>query len=214
MNAIVIGGTGATGKELVNQLLSDSRFEKITVLVRRSYFDKQAKLKEIVVDFENLENYKDFVQGDVAFSCLGTTLKDAGSKDAQWRVDHDYQFEFATIAKDNGVGGFVLISAFGANAESSLFYNKLKGKLERNIQTLNFNQFVILRPGGIDRPNSTRKGEKIGVKFIKALNKIGLFKRYQPISVERLAKAMIASYFRYKTSFKIVMLKEIKELST
>lgn len=213
MKAIVIGGTGATGKELVAQLLEDNRFDAVIVLVRRNFFSQQAKLTEIVVDFEKLSDYKAYIQGDVAFSCLGTTLKDAGSKDAQWRVDHDYQLEFASIAKANGVGSFLLLSAFGANAKSFLFYNKMKGSLEENIKKLNFTQLVILHPGGIERPDSDRKGEKAIIKLLKAFNAIGLFKRYAPLSTKRLAKAMIASYFKFKEKQKTVILKEIKKVS-
>lgn len=213
MKAIVIGGTGATGKELVTQLLEDSRFVAVTVLVRRPFFGQQAKLTEIVVDFERLNEYKAHIQGDVAFSCLGTTLKDAGGKDAQWRVDHDYQLEFAAIARASGVESFVLLSAFGANANSYFFYNKMKGKLEDNIKKLNFKQLVILHPGGIERPGSNRKGERVMMKLLNACNAIGLFKGYEPISTNRLAKAMIASYFKFKETLKVVILKEIKEIS-
>src|SRR5690606_25267372 len=167
MNAIVIGGTGATGKELVAQLLEDARFDTVTVLVRRPYFDANPKLIEIVVDFEKLDHYRDKIRGRVAFSTLGTTLKDAGSKAAQWRVDHDYQLAFARIAKENGVESFVLLSALGANADSSFFYNKMKGALEQHMQQLDFGQLLILHPGGIERPNSNRTGEKVMMNVLK-----------------------------------------------
>ena len=213
MKAIIIGGTGATGKELVTQLLEDQRFEAVTVLVRRPYFEAHPKLTEIIVDFEKLNDYQKEITGDVAFSTLGTTLKDAGSKDAQWRVDHDYQLEFAKIAKANGVESFVLLSAFGADVNSSFFYNKMKGTLEENMQKLNFSQLTVLHPGGIDRPDSTRTGEKVMMKALKAFNAIGIFKAYAPISTQRLAKAMIASYFKFKEKYKIVSLKEIFTVS-
>lgn len=213
MKAVVIGGTGATGKELVAQLLEDPRFDAVTVLVRRLYFSQHPKLTEVVVDFEKLNSYSDMIRGDVAFSTLGTTLKDAGSKAAQWRVDHDYQLEFATIAKANAIESFVLMSAFGANANSSFFYNKMKGELEQHIKTLNFPQLVILHPGGIERPNSTRKGEKIMMKALKVFNALGLFRGYEPIPTNRLAKAMITSFFRFKEKCKVVSLKEIKAVS-
>src|SRR5690606_19085343 len=118
--------------------------------VRRHYFTPSPKLIEIVVDVERLDNHRDDIRGDVAFSCLGTTLKDAGSKDAQWRVDHDYQFEFAAIAKKNGVKSFILMSAVGANASSFIFYNKMKGTLEQNLRKLSFTRLIVLHPGGIE----------------------------------------------------------------
>lgn len=212
MKAVVIGGSGATGSELVRQLLGDPRFEQVVVLVRRPYFEKMAHLLEVVVDFEKLEQYGDQIQGDVAFSCLGTTLKSAGSKDAQWRVDHDYQLEFASIAKANGIESFVLLSAFGANKSSSFFYNRMKGTLEDNMRNLGFRQLVILHPGGIERPNSDRTGEKIFIQLLKMFNAIGLFKSYEPISTNRLAKAMIASYFKFTEAHKIVTLDEIRRI--
>lgn len=213
MKAIIIGGTGATGKEVVKQLLQDARFDGVTALVRRPYFDQHPKLTEIVIDFENLANHRDSIRADVALSCLGTTLKDAGSKKAQWRVDHDYQLEFAKIAKENGVKSFVLMSAFGAKATSSMFYNKMKGTLEQNLEKLNFTQLVILHPGGIERPGSNRSGEKTMMKVLKAFNAIGLFKGYEPMPTDRLAKAMIASLFEFKEKHKVVSLKEIKKVS-
>jgi len=213
MKAIVIGGSGATGRELVNQLLEDGRFDGVTALVRRPYFEDHPKLRELLIDFENLDEHQDEIRGEIAFSCLGTTLKDAGSKEAQWRVDHDYQLEFASRAKANGVEHFVLMSAMGANPKSSIFYNKMKGTLEQNLLKLNFDRLIILHPGGIERPGSTRKGERAMIKALKAFNAIGLFKDYEPIKTDRLAKAMIASVFESKEKFKVINLKEIKAMS-
>ena len=213
MNALVIGGTGATGRELVAQLLEDARFDTITVLVRRPYFDANPKLIEMVVDFEKLEHYRDKIRGHVAFSTLGTTLKDAGSKAAQWRVDHDYQLAFARIAKENGVESFVLLSALGANAHSSFFYNKMKGTLEQHMQQLDFRHLLILHPGGIERPNSTRTGERVMIKALKICNAVGILKGYAPISTQRLAKAMIVSFLQFKEKHKVISLKEINTIS-
>ena len=213
MKAVVIGGSGATGRELVSQLLEDSRFEEVLVLLRKPFFGKRKGLTEVVVDFEHLEDYKHYIQGDVAFSCLGTTLKAAGSKEAQWRVDHDYQLAFASLAKENGVKSFVLLSAVGAHEDASFFYNKMKGTLERNIRKLGFLQLVIVQPGGIERPNSDRLGEKIFIHLLKFSNALGLFKRYAPIATDRLAKAMLASFFAFREPDKVVSLDEIWRIS-
>lgn len=209
MKAIIIGGTGATGKEVIKQLLEDNRFDSVIALVRRPYFETHPKLTEIVIDFENMADHRDAIHGDVAFSTLGTTLKDAGSKNAQWRVDHDYQLEFAQLAQANGVENFVLLSAFGADSNSRLFYNRMKGTLEQNIKSLNFERLLILHPGGIDRPNSTRSGEKTMMKVLRAFNSVGLFKGYAPVTTSRLASAMIASVFRFQEKYKVISLKEI-----
>lgn len=210
---MIIGGSGATGRELVAQLLEDTRFEWVTVLLRRPYFEKHPKLVEIVVDFEDLASYGDHIRGDVAFSCLGTTLRDAGSKEAQWRVDHDYQWEFAKLARENGVGAFILLSAHGAKADSSIFYSKMKGRLEEHISQLDFPQLTIIHPGGIERPNSDRMGEKLLIPLLKTFNAIGLFKAYAPLTTQRLAKAMIAAFFMYKEKSRIVAVKELKDIT-
>ncbi len=196
MKAIVIGGTGATGRELVLQLLEDKRIESVTVLVRRSFFSPDSKLIEIIVDFDHLEDYSDYIMGDIAFSTLGTTLNAAGSKEAQWTVDYDYQLKFAALAKQNKIETFVLLSSAQANQESRFFYMKMKGQLEEQVKALNFSKLIIIKPGPIDRPNTDRAGEKYTIKTLKFLNKLGIFKSYKPISTISLAKAIVDSVFK------------------
>lgn len=212
MEAIVIGGSGATGKELVQQLLEDKRFKKVRVLLRKAYFKHHDKLEEILVDFDQLTSFEDQIKGDVAFSCLGTTLKDAGSKEAQWHIDYDYPFHFATLAFNNGASHFVLLSAVGVNAKSRIFYNRMKGSLEDAIKNIGFRHLMILQPGFIERPNSNRLGEKIGLKIITFFNKLGIFKQYAPIKTNQLAKAMLESVFQYKSTVQVIKLKDIKTM--
>ena len=137
MKALVIGATGATGKDLVNKLLEDKDFQEVHAFVRRPLNIKNEKLKAHVVDFEKPEEWKDLVKGDVAFSCLGTTLKDAGSKDAQRKVDFDYQYQFAKNAKENEVEDYILVSSYGANPNSKIFYSRMKGELEKEVKNPN-----------------------------------------------------------------------------
>ena len=126
MKALVIGATGATGRDLVNQLLTDKDYDEVNVFVRRPLEVESPKLKTHIVDFEKPEEWKDLVNGDVAFSCLGTTLKDAGSKEAQRKVDYDYQYNFAKAAKENEVEDYILVSSYGANPKSKIFYSRMK----------------------------------------------------------------------------------------
>ena len=190
MKALIIGATGATGKDLVTQLLADDTYSEVHCFVRKPLTLTHPKLHTHVVDFETPEAWADLLRGDVAFSCLGTTLAVAGSKEAQWRVDYDYQYNFAKLCRDNGVPTFVLVSAAGAKAQSKLFYNRMKGQLEDAIKALGFARLLIFQPSVLVRKGSDRKGEQFGLKMIVFLNKLGLFKRYRPMPTSVLAEKM------------------------
>ncbi|MGE8512747.1 MAG: NAD(P)H-binding protein [Chryseobacterium culicis] len=193
MKALVIGATGATGKDLVNQLLNDKEFDEVDIFVRKPIDIQNNKLKVHVVNFEKPEEWKDMVKGDVAFSCLGTTLKDAGSKEAQKKVDFDYQYEFAKAAKENEVEDYILVSAYGANPQSKIFYSRMKGELEEAVKQLHFNKITIFKPGMLERKDSERTGEVLGSRIIKFANKLGLLESQKPLPTDILAKAMINS---------------------
>jgi len=188
MKALIIGATGATGKDLVTQLLADDTYSEVHCFVRKPLTLTHPKLHTHVVDFETPEAWADLLRGDVAFSCLGTTLAVAGSKEAQWRVDYDYQYNFAKLCRNNGVPTFVLVSAAGAKAQSKLFYNRMKGQLEDAIKALGFARLLIFQPSVLVRKGSDRKGEQLGLKMIVFLNKLGLFKRYRPMPTDILAQ--------------------------
>ena len=188
MKALIIGATGATGKDLVTQLLADDTYSEVHCFVRKPLTLTHSKLHAHVVDFETPETWADLLRGDVAFSCLGTTLAVAGSKEAQWRVDYDYQYNFAEHCRNNGVPTFVLVSAAGAKAQSKLFYNRMKGQLEDAIKALGFARLLIFQPSVLVRKGSDRKGEQFGLKMIVFLNKLGLFKRYRPMPTAVLAQ--------------------------
>ena len=190
MKALIIGATGATGKDLVTQLLADDTYSEVHCFVRKPLALSHPKLHAHVVNFDTPEAWADLLHGDVAFSCLGTTLAVAGSKEAQWRVDYDYQYHFAQQCKANGVPTFVLVSAAMANAQSKMFYNRMKGALEETVKKLNFPRLLIFQPSILIRSNSDRGAENFSVKAIHFLNKIGLFKRYRPMPTAVLAQRM------------------------
>ena len=102
LDSIVIGATGATGKELVVRLLEDSDFSSVSIFVRKKPAISHKKLKIYKIDFSKIGDYRELIKGDVLFSCLGTTLKTVGSKVKQYKVDYTYQYEFAKYASENG----------------------------------------------------------------------------------------------------------------
>ena len=191
MKALVIGATGAIGKDLIQQLLADNSFERVDIFVRREVSIPSAKLVTHVVDFDHPEGWSGLLAGDVLFSCLGTTIKAAGSQDAQWKVDYTYQYNAAKNAKDNGTGKLVLVSSIGANPKSKVFYTRMKGRLEKDVRELGCPGLFILRPPSLIRKGSDRFGEKAGVAVLKVLNAIGLMRSWKPMPTEEVASAMI-----------------------
>lgn len=191
MKALVIGATGAVGKDLVRQLLADESFERVDIFVRRDVKLSSAKLFVHVVDFDHPETWADGLKGDILFSCLGTTIKAAGNREAQWKVDYTYQYEAAKTAKANGVKIYVLVSSVGANSKSKVFYTRMKGALDDAVQELGFEGCFILRPPSLIRKGSDRFGEKVGIVALKVFNAIGIFRSWTPMSTEAVAAAMI-----------------------
>ena len=191
--AIVIGATGLVGSNLVKQLFEDDQFGNIITFTRRKTGLSHEKLEEYVIDFNIPDSWQHLVKGDVLFSALGTTIKTAGSQQAQYLVDYTYQFNVAKAASDNGVPAYVLVSSAQASPKSRIFYSRMKGELERDVKTLAFKQIRILQPGPLegDRPEN-RTGEKVGVFLLHALNNLGLFRRYKPIGGDIVARAMRA----------------------
>ena len=192
LDALVIGATCATGQEIVSQLLENDSFNSVSIFVRKDPNITHSELKTYAIDFSKLEEYKELIKGDVLFSCLGTTLRDAGSKEKQYLVDYTYQYEFAKIASDNGVPLYSLISSTGANENSPFFYPKIKGKLEEAVKKLPFKTIQIFQPPTLIRQkNLIRLGEKIGIKIFSFLNYFGILKSQKPLTVSNLAKVMI-----------------------
>ena len=196
MRAIIIGATGATGKSLLPLLTEHSEIERIDCFGRRNPDFFHPKLYAHQIDFARVDTWRNEVQGDVLFACLGTTLKAAGSKEAQWAIDYEANLEFAKAARENGVHTLVLVSASGANAASRLFYQRMKGELEQALIALNFPRLIIFRPPLLIRPNSDRLGEKVAERIFLVLNRIGMLKNQRPLAVEALAQAMLKAALR------------------
>ena len=192
LHALVLGATGATGRELVKLLLDNSNYEKVSIFVRNVPKIKNHKLAIHKIEFYNLIEYKDLIKGDILFSALGTTKKDAGGKKEQYLVDYTYQYNFAKIASENGVSNYSLVSSTGSNAKSLFFYPRIKGLLEEAVKNLKFKKIDIFQPPVLIRqPDLIRRSEKSGINFFNSLNKIGLLKSQKPLNVKDLAAKMV-----------------------
>ncbi len=192
--AIILGSSGLVGAALLQQLIKDDSYSKIKVLVRKPSEIKHPKIEEIIVDFKEIDSYKQLVIGDILFSCMGTTIKNAKSKAAQYEVDFTYQFQTAKAAAENGVKTYVLISSIGASAKSNNFYLRMKGELEEAVKPLPFQQINIMRPGPLGgNRKEFRISEALSFPILKFFNALGLFRKYRIIDVKIVAKAMINS---------------------
>lgn len=190
MKALIIGATGATGKDLVNVLLQDTDYTDVVIFVRRPSGMKHTKLSEIITDFDNLEMVSEHIKGDVWFSCLGTTLKSAGSKEKQWHIDYEIPYKFAEIARRNNIYTMVLLSAYGASATSKVYYSKIKGQLEEKIASLAFKSYIVFKPGVLLRKNSDRPGERLTIGVLGFLNRLGMIRKFRPLPTSKLAEKL------------------------
>lgn len=190
MKALIIGATGATGKDLVNVLLQDSDYTEVVIFVRRASKISNPKLFEILTDFDKLDEVSEHIKGDVWFSCLGTTLKAAGSKNKQRHIDYEIPAKFAEIAKRNGIPRTVLLSAYGASTTSRVFYSRLKGKLEEKIASFYFDSYIVFRPGLLLRKDTDRTGERLSAGVLKFLNSLGLARKFRPLPTSTLAEKL------------------------
>ena len=190
--AVLIGATGLVGSHLLDQLLNSDYYSQIDVFSRRPLDVKSKKLKVHIIDFDKIDTWKELIVGDDLFSAMGTTIKKAGSQDAQYLIDHTYPFQVASWAKKNGVKNYALVSSAGANSKSKVFYSRMKGELDRDVTELGFAKTVIVKPSIIEgKRNDSRIGETFGLKAMHALKYIPGLNKYQPSPAELIASCMV-----------------------
>ena len=187
--ALLLGATGLVGSHLLQQLLESPHYAHVVAFVRRPMEAQHPKLRQEILDFDNPDSAK--IRGDDLYCALGTTLRKAGSKEAQYRIDCTYPFEIGKIARQNGVRQYLLVSSVGADAGTSNFYLKTKGELEEKIRGLGFENFVSVRPSFLLGERSEfRLGEKIGIVLAKFFAPL-IPRRYRGIEAEKVARALI-----------------------
>lgn len=192
--AILAGGSGLVGGCVLRELLADPAFTRVVAVGRRRLGVEHPKLVQVIAEFDALDQLDRPLQGDVAFCCLGTTIKRAGSPAAFRAVDHGAVVAFAWAVQRGGVRSFFTVSALGANAGSRVFYNRVKGETEEALRVLGFARLAVFRPGLLRGPRAEfRLGERIGAVVLGAVEPLlrGRWRKYRAISAATVARAMV-----------------------
>jgi uncharacterized protein YbjT (DUF2867 family) len=191
--AIIAGASGLIGSNLLQILLAEDGYDQVLIIGRREMPIKHPKLKQLVVDFEKLDDYAAEITGDVIFSCLGTTKAQTPDKTLYRKIDHDYPVQLAQIGLKNGVQQFHLVSVVGANASSSTFYIKLKGETEQDVANVGLPSVYIYQPSMLKgRKEKLRLGESIFNGLMTIIDPLlfGGLKKYHSVKGVDVARAM------------------------
>lgn len=191
MRVMLAGATGLVGGQVLRQLLDDARCDAVVAPTRRPLGLSDPALLSPVVDFDQLPLDADWWAVDAVICALGSTIKQAGSREVFARIDHDYPLQVAAQARARGAHAFVLNSAMGADPGSRIFYNQVKGCLEQDLRGLGYPSLTLVRPGliGGERPER-RTGEHLASLVLGALGPV-LPRAWRINPVGRIAAAMV-----------------------
>lgn len=193
MKAILIGATGLVGNLILKEILNDSHFTEVRVFVRKPTGITNSKMIEIVDSMTDIDSLAKDIRGDVLFNAIGTTLKKAGSKKEQQRIDRDIPIAFARIASINGAMLMLNVSSVGASMKGN-FYLRTKAEMEKGTEDYFHDNVFHFRPGLLDgKRKEFRLAEKIAAFVMKAIDPLltGSSKKYRSMPVEELARAMV-----------------------
>lgn len=215
-HVMIAGATGVIGQHLLQGLLSDPNIQSVHVLVRRPLVAVHPKQHIHVVDFEQLSHWSPDFCVDTAFSCLGTTLRTAGSQSAFRRVDHDAVLAFATLSQRLGASHFLSVSAIGANTRAVSFYSRVKGEVESALKAMNFPTLTLMRPSLLIGPRiEFRLAERIGQILSRPIAPLlrGSLNVYRPIGSHEVANAMLVTARHPKRWLNVLTWQQIKSLN-
>ena len=209
--AIILGATGLTGGLLLEKLLKDPSYERIKLFSRSSVNRNDPKIEEHLIDMFQLEDYSDVFKADVVFCCIGTTKAKTPDKEVYKKIDYGIPVRAAKLAKENGIKTFIVISSLGADENSSVFYNKTKGEMQRDVLLQKVEKTYVLQPSLIvGNRNESRFGEDLASFFMKIFAFL-IPKKYKMIKAETIAEAMCV-LDKSGYSEKIINSEEIQKL--
>ena len=205
-SAVVIGATGLVGRECVKQL-ARPEFECVTAVARRALPDdlQSPRLRTVLIDFDRLDERPDAFRASHVFCALGTTIKQAGSRERFRQVDFGYSVRVAELAMAAGARHFLLVSSVGAGPTSRGFYLRVKGDLEVAIMALGFPSVTVVRPslllGG---RKEFRLGEEIAMRLSWAFPH-----KYRPVHVRDVARALVNAAVEDRPGVRVIESPEV-----
>ena len=192
--ALIVGATGLIGNLLTHRLVDSPIYSSVKVFVRKPLTWQHPRIQEVQFDFDHPNGL--LTQADDVFCCLGTTMKKAGSKEAFQKVDYQYPMNIARLSLANGSRQFAIVTSMGADTESSFFYNRVKGEVERDLAALNFPTLLIFRPslllGNRSSSGENRLGERIAEGAMRLFSPL-IPAKYKAVEADKVADAMLTT---------------------
>lgn len=208
-SVLLSGASGLVGAEVLDQLKADASVTRIVVIGRRPMPSLDPRIQSVVVDFDRLESHAELFAVDQIICALGTTMKRAGSKEAFRRVDLEYPLALARLGLAHGAHHFLLITALGADAESRIFYNQVKGELENGLRTLGYRSVTIVRPSLLlGKRKEFRPFERLAMIVGEVVPG-----RYRPVRARDVARALVTAARSDERGLRIIESEQIKEWS-
>ncbi|MDQ2793633.1 MAG: NAD-dependent epimerase/dehydratase family protein [Bacteroidota bacterium] len=192
--ALLAGATGLIGSQLLPLLLASERYDKVIVVGRRAVPVIHPKLVQVVTELAKLEDVRLKLIADDVYCCLGTTMAQAGSQEAFFKVDFLYVVQLAALAAGNFAAQFFVVSSMGADAESRIYYSRVKGEMEAAVRQVPFRAIHIFRPSLLlGERAAPRLGERLGAGVLKMVRPLlrGPLQKYQPVRGTAVAAAML-----------------------
>lgn len=206
-SAVVIGATGLVGRECVTQLAARPEFERVTAVARRAWPGdlQNPRLRAVVIDFDRLDEQPDLFRASHVFCALGTTIKQAGSREKFRHVDFGYPLRVAEFARAAGARHFLLVSSVGASPASRTFYLQVKGELEAAVMALGFPSVTVVRPSLLlGERKEFRLGEELAMRLSWAFPRT-----YRAVHVRDVARALVNAAVEDRPGVRVIENPEI-----
>lgn len=192
--ALIAGASGLIGSQLLPLLLASDRYAKVIAVGRRPVPVVHPKLEQRLVDFDRLEDSRFALVADDVYCCLGTTMRQAGSKKAFYTVDYLYVVKLAALTAANFAAQLLVVSAMGADARSRIYYNRVKGEMEEAVRQTPFRAVHLFRPSVLlGERSEQRPGEQLGAALLRVLRPVlrGPLRRFRAVPAATVAQAML-----------------------